>query len=43
MIKKGISTCKEVIKSTADTIPDGDSIGFYAVANGANPSIREAW
>lgn len=42
-MKKGISTWKEVIKSTADTTPDEDSVGFYAVANGANPGIREAW
>ncbi|KAF2177345.1 hypothetical protein K469DRAFT_603390, partial [Zopfia rhizophila CBS 207.26] len=43
MMKKGVSKWKEVIKSTADTTPEGDSMGFYAVANGANPGIREVW
>ncbi|ORY00738.1 hypothetical protein BCR34DRAFT_637791 [Clohesyomyces aquaticus] len=28
MMKKGTSTCKEVIKSTTDTTPEEDSMGF---------------
>jgi hypothetical protein len=44
MTKKGFSKCKEVIKCTAlDTTPERGSMGFYAVANGVNPGIREAW
>jgi hypothetical protein len=44
MMKKGASKCKEVIKTMAlDTTPEKSSVGFYAVAYGANLGIRREW
>jgi viroplasmin and RNaseH domain-containing protein len=43
MMGMGISKCKEVIQSTADTTPEKNNMAYYAVAHGANPGIRKVW